>query len=159
MIVGFTKAIKAYNPTHAELLALHAGVKPANDKELAPLEIETDSTDIIQLLEHNSFPAYTNTIIECKCLLKKLGNLVVRHNFHEGNKVAHFLSKLGSKQQPTSTINIFNSPPDPVKRTIQEDKNATSTTRLLSSSIFNKLAMFGNLSVIPIISTNDVMPL
>ncbi|XP_075077925.1 uncharacterized protein LOC142164249 [Nicotiana tabacum] len=159
MIVGFANKIKAYNPTHAELLALHTWQKLAYEKKLASLEIDTDSTDIIQLLEHNSFPAYTNIIFECRYLLKKLGNPVVRHSFRKGNKVAHVLSKLGCKQQPTSTTTILNSPPDAVKRVIQKDKNATSTTRLLSSSICNKLAMFENLSIIPTISNSDVMSL
>ncbi|OIT29711.1 hypothetical protein A4A49_57393, partial [Nicotiana attenuata] len=160
MIVGFTNKIKAYNSTHAELQALHVGLKLAHDKGLAPLEIDTDSTDIIQLLEHNSFPAYTNTILECRYLLKRLGNPVARLSFREGNKVAHFLCKLGSKQQHLSpTTTILHSPPDPIKRIIQEDKNEASTTRLVSSSVCNTLAVFGNLSIIPTITNSDVMPL
>ncbi|XP_070022415.1 uncharacterized protein LOC142177008 [Nicotiana tabacum] len=159
MIVGFANKIKAYNSTHAELQALHAGLKLAHDKGLAPLEIDTDSMDIIQLLEHNIFPAYTNTILECRYLLKRLGNPVVRHSFREGNKVAHFLCKLGSKQQHlSSTTTILHSSPDPVKRVIEEDKNEASTTRLVSSSICNSLEVFGNLSIIPTITNSDARP-
>ncbi|XP_075111845.1 uncharacterized protein LOC142181990 [Nicotiana tabacum] len=159
MIVGFTNKIKAYNSTHAELQALHGCLKLAHDKGLAPLENDSDSTDIIQLLQHNISPAYTNIILKCRYLLKKLGNPVVWHNFREDNKVAHFLCKLGSKQQHLSSITtILHSPPDTVKRVIQNDKNEASITRLVSSSICNTLAVLGNLSIIRTITNSDVMP-
>ncbi|KAG5596570.1 hypothetical protein H5410_037802, partial [Solanum commersonii] len=60
---------------------------------LHPIEVEIDSIEIIQLLEHNQ-PTYESITLSCRSLLKKLGNLVVRHNT---NKVADILAKQGTK--------------------------------------------------------------
>nr|XP_016482300.1 PREDICTED: uncharacterized protein LOC107803181 [Nicotiana tabacum] len=56
-IIGFFNRIKAHNSTHAELQALQAGLNLAYEQRLAPLEIDTDSTDIIKLLQHNISPS------------------------------------------------------------------------------------------------------
>ncbi|XP_019255539.1 PREDICTED: uncharacterized protein LOC109234131 [Nicotiana attenuata] len=157
-IIGFFNRIKAHNSTHAELQALQSGLNLAYEKRLAPLEIDTDSTDIIKLLQHNISPAITNFILECRYLLNKLGNPVIRHSFREGNKVAHFLCKWGSKHHLSSTTIILHSPPDAVKKAIQDDKNEVLTTRLISSSICNILAVLENLSIIPATTNSDVMP-
>ncbi|XP_070003147.1 uncharacterized protein [Nicotiana sylvestris] len=154
-IIGFFNRIKAHNSTHAELQALQADLNLAYEKRLAPLEIDTDSTDIIKLLQHNISPAYTNTILECRYLLKKLGNPVIRHSFREDNKVAHLLCKWGSKHHLSSTTTILHSPPDAPKKAIQDEKNEVLTTRLVSSSICNILAVPENLSIIPAITNSD----
>lgn len=55
-----------------------------------PLAIETDSIEIINLLENDSL-IYASIINDCELLMQKMENPVIRHKFRDGNNVAHLL--------------------------------------------------------------------
>lgn len=75
----------------AELLALQEGLKIAKDMNFPKIEIETDSTEIINLLYKNN-QILSNTIFKCRLLMHQLKLPTLRHNFREGNEAAHLLS-------------------------------------------------------------------
>lgn len=48
--MGFNRRAYAVTPLHAELLALEEGLRITTENNLSPLEIERDSTEVIQNL-------------------------------------------------------------------------------------------------------------
>lgn len=105
-VIGFSKKVCALNHTHAELSALEHELHLVIDHQLTLVEIETDSIEVIELL-NEKIPIFNNLINSCRFHLKRLGNLVIRHSFREGNKVAHALANKGSKKQSSDNIYIF----------------------------------------------------
>lgn len=122
-----------------KLLALHQGLKLVVDHHHRPIEIETDSTEVIQLLEQQN-PIYQILIDSCRCLLKRLGNPVVRHNFRAANNVSYLLAKEDSKQTMRNQLSVFLQPPTPVWTSLQADKEAVTTKKIVSVSMYNNLA-------------------
>ncbi|XP_075099211.1 uncharacterized protein LOC142176053 [Nicotiana tabacum] len=91
-IIGFHKLGHATSSTHAELMALHEGLRIAREMNFLKMKIETDPTEIIKLLyEDNQY--LSNIILECRLLMHQLKLPTLRHNLREGNEVAHLLAK------------------------------------------------------------------
>ncbi|XP_075077395.1 uncharacterized protein LOC142164114 [Nicotiana tabacum] len=127
-----------------ELLALKTGLQLACEKNFLSLEIETDATDIIHMHDRDTCSMYSNLVTECKSLLKKLENPPIRHNFREGNKVAHFLSTQGSKQANNIPLSLWEQPPDAFLKIVHDDKIGSTEPRLVSSNVLTSLAELGN---------------
>ncbi|XP_075104148.1 uncharacterized protein LOC142178469 [Nicotiana tabacum] len=100
-IMGFHNAIQAFSPTHAELMALLEGLKIAKEMNFINLEIETDCMDIIKLMYEDS-NNFSDIIFECRWLMHQLKLPILKHNFREGNEVAHLMAKEAIKY-PSST--------------------------------------------------------
>ncbi|OIT00279.1 hypothetical protein A4A49_59886, partial [Nicotiana attenuata] len=141
-ILGYYKSAIAYTPAYMELLALKTGL--AFDKKNFNLEIEMDTTDIFCLLDNDTCSIYSNLVTECRSLLKKLQNPPIRHNFREGNKVAHFLATQGSKQSSSSPLSLLEQPPNALLKAIHEDRIGYTKSRTVSTTIFAKLVELGN---------------
>ncbi|OIT29317.1 putative ribonuclease h protein, partial [Nicotiana attenuata] len=90
--LGFTMKIISRAPIHAELMALYQGLRIAKEKKLYPLEIETDATQVIKYIKEGCI-TYDSIIYSCRLLLSQMGTVVMRHNFRQGNEVAHLLAK------------------------------------------------------------------
>lgn len=87
------KGISRYRGSLQKLLALQAGVKLATDNGYYPIEVETDSTKVIQTLSTNH-ETFNDVIHSCRLLMpQKEEEMVIRHNFRQGNMVAHMLAK------------------------------------------------------------------
>lgn len=84
------------NPTMAELQALQIGFEIAYENNLFPLEINIDSTEVINMLTHGN-PLYANILFECRYLIQKLGNVTVSYVFREQNTIADNMSKKGTR--------------------------------------------------------------
>ncbi|XP_070014523.1 uncharacterized protein [Nicotiana sylvestris] len=91
-IFGYCRSTYASSVMHCELMALHEGLKIARQLDLPNIEIETGSTDAISLLNENN-PNFYNLIFECRLLMHQLKHPILRHNFKEGNVIAHLLAK------------------------------------------------------------------
>lgn len=72
--MGFYKKCSAINSAYMELLAFKYGIIMANDHHMHNLEVETDSTEVIQLLSDNYNYDYNDLLQNCSYLLKNLGN-------------------------------------------------------------------------------------
>lgn len=73
---------------------------------------------------------------------------MIWHSFREANKVAHLLAKEGSKQAMRNQLSVFLHPPTPVWTSLQADREAVTTKKIVSVSMYNNLARLGNLSVV-----------
>ncbi|KAG5587506.1 hypothetical protein H5410_047940 [Solanum commersonii] len=82
--------------------ALETGLKLGLEKHMMSIEMETDSTEIIEIC-HHTHPNYQFNEESYMLLLKRLGNPVVNHNSQHGNKLAYFLANEGSKLVSTCT--------------------------------------------------------
>ncbi|XP_019231586.1 PREDICTED: uncharacterized protein LOC109212401 [Nicotiana attenuata] len=109
-ILGHQKATHAASPVHAELPALLEGLKIAVNFKDTNMEIETDSTDVIKLL-HEECTNFQNIILECRWLMHQLKLPLLRHNFREGNEVAHRLAKEALKKPPSDKCIYHACPP------------------------------------------------
>ncbi|OIT23184.1 hypothetical protein A4A49_57177, partial [Nicotiana attenuata] len=141
-VLGYNNSAIAYTLVYMELLALKSGLQLALDKKLVDIEIETDATDVISLLNNDTCSIYTNLVIECRSLLRKLQNPPIRHNFREGNKVAHFLANNGYKQPVSSTPHLMEQPPYSILQVLEKDKTGGTYSRTLSTDVISKLVQF-----------------
>ncbi|KAH0665687.1 hypothetical protein KY285_026893 [Solanum tuberosum] len=146
-IIGFSIIFFAYSHVMAELQALHTGLEIALDKHITTLEVEVDSTEVIELFNY-AHPNYQSTVESCRSLLRRLGNPVVRHNFRQGNKLADFLAKEGSLLELNNDDHILVAAPAGARPILKADKNGETTTKSISLSTCTKLAMIRNLNII-----------
>lgn len=79
-------------PLHLELQALHEGLLLAVKFDLFPLEIDTDSIEVIHAI-NNGRATLTNLIESCRLLMHQKKGLLLRHSFRQGNAVADALAK------------------------------------------------------------------
>lgn len=85
LVLGYHKATYGYTPTYMELLVLKIGLQIACDNNFYSLEIETDATEVLQLLCYDNYSLYTNFVNECGSLLRNWGsntNSVERIKLH-----------------------------------------------------------------------------
>ncbi|XP_019236284.1 PREDICTED: uncharacterized protein LOC109216573 [Nicotiana attenuata] len=111
-IVGFHKVSHAISPTHAELMALQEGLKVAKEMNFQNMEIETYCTEVVKLIYEDSYN-FSNIVNECRWLMHQLKPPpppLLKHNFREGNAVAHVLAKEAIKN-PSSTKCFYHARP------------------------------------------------
>ncbi|KAH0714996.1 hypothetical protein KY284_007901 [Solanum tuberosum] len=144
-VMGLYHNITAQN--HCEVEALLEGLKIVADCSIVPIEIELDSSEVIEALEDTQ-PIYATKMNSCRLLMKRLGNPLVRHSFRQANKVADFLSRLGTKLTPSAQAAILSTPLDHTLSLIKDDQQGLISTKQVLRTTCNKLARFGNLAVI-----------
>ncbi|VVA14221.1 PREDICTED: ribonuclease [Prunus dulcis] len=94
-IAGFVANIGNGQILDAEILGLAFGLKLAVDRGVSNLTVEMDSTIIVQLIQSPdaiNFHPLAAVICECRELMEKIDNCVVRHIFHEQNCVVDCLA-------------------------------------------------------------------
>lgn len=64
----------------------------AEERNLTPLEIATDSMGVIRMLNFGN-GAYDPILFECMLLIQKLNRIRVKHNYREYNGVTYLLAK------------------------------------------------------------------
>lgn len=141
-ILGFYNRNNGRNHTTTELEALHYGLTIASSHNFIPLEIGTDSLEIMILLD-SLYPTYASTVSSSRSILRMLGNPVVRHSFRQENKIADILSRLGSKLTITSNPIILLSLSNVVKDVLKAVQDEVPSTKVAVRSNCNKLAHFG----------------
>ncbi|KAH0707319.1 hypothetical protein KY290_010438 [Solanum tuberosum] len=146
-VMGFYHNITAQSHTMAEIEALLDNLKIATDCSIVPIEIELDSIEVIEALEDTQ-SIYASKINSYRLLMKRLGNPLVRHSFRQANKVADFLSRLDTKLTPSAQATILSTPPDHTMSLIKDDQQGVISIKLVLRTTCNKLACFGNLTVI-----------
>lgn len=95
--MGFQKLDTAISLLQVELQAIYKGLKIATKFKLFPLEVETDSTEAINAIHHDH-KVLSNNVHACKLLMLQQKDLLLRHNFREGNYVTHLLAKDTTKK-------------------------------------------------------------
>ncbi|XP_070028689.1 uncharacterized protein [Nicotiana sylvestris] len=147
-IVGYHKLCQAISPIHAELLALLEGLKIATDMNFIMMEVETDCTKVIKLTYENNSNS-SDIVCECRWLMHQLKIPVLKHNFREGNMVAHLLAKQATKNVSTSKYFYHACLPRFVEHEVTKDKNRVCNgIRSMSNNVCNYLATMGNTSAL-----------
>ncbi|WMV19163.1 hypothetical protein MTR67_012548, partial [Solanum verrucosum] len=72
-IAGFSAKVNVINALHSELLALFLRLRMAARVCISTIQIDIDSSDIIDII-YKGHDSFTTTIFECRELLQKLGN-------------------------------------------------------------------------------------
>ncbi|XP_075099407.1 uncharacterized protein LOC142176193 [Nicotiana tabacum] len=94
-ILGYYEKYQTTSPIQAELLALRHALQIISKKNIFPCEVETDARNVIRFLDED-YPTYNDLIHECRWLMEKAlqqGEIIMKHNFREGNMVARQLAK------------------------------------------------------------------
>lgn len=138
-----------------ELMALQESLQLAASNNLAPIEVETDATEVLTLLEKPQ-PFLHSIILTCRQLLRQLGNLVVRHNFRQGNKVADFLATQGSSLHLFNKLYVMPTPLPAVMQKMDADKKGVIARKWVTTTTSNSLTMLCNISIISTNVTNHV---
>ncbi|MCE3050851.1 hypothetical protein HAX54_048290, partial [Datura stramonium] len=125
---------KVHTHTMPELQILELGLQLAYNHKFFPLDVETDSTEVIESFNY-SHPIYASCVESCRSLLKKLGNPPLRHNFRDANKIADVLAEEGSKL--TSNMTNILLVHTPLLRKQQMGNAGEETTKLVDRSIRN----------------------
>ncbi|KAF3624036.1 hypothetical protein FXO38_29132 [Capsicum annuum] len=73
---GFFENMPLRIPSMVERKALHKGLLFASHPHLTPLEINTNFTDLVDMLT-NEYPFNYNIITDCRSLLRELGCPIV----------------------------------------------------------------------------------
>ncbi|OIT40599.1 hypothetical protein A4A49_56271, partial [Nicotiana attenuata] len=148
-IMGFHQRVQAVNCTHAEIMALSKGLDFISQHNLWPCEVETDSTQVIDLLREGN-TSYDFLLQSSRSLIsQKNKEVVLRHSFREGNQVAHLLAQEGTKQPRQCGIVCYVVTLTFVESRMLEDKEGfSSINKLICESSCRKLAKFGNLNAI-----------
>lgn len=94
-LVGLVKGIPIATNNLSELLALMQGLEMAMKKNLIPLEVTTDSFDIIQMLNNGNL-IYDPIISQCRLPLERLGKPAVKHSYRA---VVDLLAKKGKRRK------------------------------------------------------------
>ncbi|XP_019234668.1 PREDICTED: uncharacterized protein LOC109215104 [Nicotiana attenuata] len=113
-MLGYYEKCQIISPIHAELLALRQALQTIIREKFTPCELETDATEVIHFLEED-YPTYSNLIYECRCLMGKAmeqGEIIMKHNFREGNMVAHKMAKEALKYPSYNITLYFAKPPN-----------------------------------------------
>ncbi|XP_059294747.1 uncharacterized protein LOC132047768 [Lycium ferocissimum] len=118
-VLGYMKGLPHTTNNLAELTAIMQGLRLEHN--LKPLEINTDSTEVIKMINEGHLP-YSSIISYCRCLMRELGCPVVKHNYREQNKVADLLAKEGGKQQLSEGMDILAVPPMFVRQVFEADR-------------------------------------
>ncbi|WMV38970.1 hypothetical protein MTR67_032355 [Solanum verrucosum] len=146
-IAGFYKRGKGVDDTHMELQAFLQGLEVTIAHELTVAEVETDATEVIKQIQHPS-PLFSNIVNDCRYALRKLGNPQIRHNFREGNTVAHMLASEGQRRATSDEVMFLMEPPPWSKDYLYNDSFGGYTTRKSSMLYCNNLAKLSNLSIL-----------
>ncbi|XP_019259036.1 PREDICTED: uncharacterized protein LOC109237218 [Nicotiana attenuata] len=112
-IVGYNKSAHANGCLQAEIKALLEGLKTALDWGLFPLQIKTDSMEVILSIQQGN-NLYANTINKCRLLMHQQKQVILQHEFRQGNKIAHQLAQMGIANARKKK-RIFVDPPADVK--------------------------------------------
>ncbi|CAI9756079.1 unnamed protein product [Fraxinus pennsylvanica] len=107
-----------YSPLTAEMLAIREGLEFAVESGLGVNIAETDSLLSVQTINlHFPFSPVLNIAEDCRILLARMGNCLVRHAPRRTNQVAHELALLAKfsrtdfmccEDVPESIVNLVN---------------------------------------------------
>lgn len=150
-IIGFQKQDTAISPIHAELQAIYEGLQIATNFKLFPLEVETNSTAAINAI-HQDHIAFSNIVYAYRPLKHQQKDLLLRHNFHEGNQVVYLLAKDATKKdfKPFSSDRprLHATPPLFVKLQLTTEQNRNCLfEKSVATTSCNMLGTLGNQNI------------
>ncbi|XP_075079940.1 uncharacterized protein LOC142165243 [Nicotiana tabacum] len=149
-VLGYMGSIQYTTNTQAELLAVLKGLQIAEERQFTPLEINTDSTEVIRMLINGNLH-FDSFIHECRSIVQRLGVVVVKHSYRETNKVADMLAKEGTNRNFLEDVFVTTVPPVFVNHLFWADIAGTVFERqIIDCNIANDSLIVGYLIYPPI---------
>ncbi|XP_019226006.1 PREDICTED: uncharacterized protein LOC109207519 [Nicotiana attenuata] len=146
--MGFTKSCYTHSPMQAELLALQEGLKLAIELPFPDLQIETDSTEVLRMLDED-YSTTNPCLLTCRSLTQQLKSLVIRHSFREGNAVADCLAKEAVRNFKPGLCYRLARPPTFVEPFLEKDmQDVCLGVKKLNSTTCNSLVSLNNSNVL-----------
>lgn len=78
----------------------------------------------------------------------KMGQVVLKHSYSEGNAIVHLMTKKESRQSNTNNLLCFNKPHNFVESRMLEDKKCGVVVRKMSFTVCKNLVSFGNIDAL-----------
>ncbi|WMV59693.1 hypothetical protein MTR67_053078 [Solanum verrucosum] len=134
-IVGFAAKLNVNCALYSEIMALLMGIKLAAKLQINTLQIETDSTVILEII-NTGHVSYTNIITECRELLRQLGSPQISHSRREQNQVADKLAKEGARLMQGNIFVEWITPLDFVLKTLHADEDGVPfVTNVIATTV------------------------
>lgn len=134
-LLGYLQPLPNTTPLEAKLRALLRGLQFVVNHQLAPLEINTDASEVIIMMQQGDL-RYGTLLSECRLLMEQLQEVELMHIYKEENKVVDIMAKEGAQQESLHTTIVFMEPPIFVKRQVEADRVRTSYIRYVSHCKF-----------------------
>lgn len=116
-----------------EILALKEGLNQSLRNNLKPLEINTNSKEVIKMFHEGN--SHCDVILDkCRLMLGELGRAPVHHCHREQNGVADNLAKKDAAKENLGRLQIFVVPPMHALDQVWADINETKYNRLVNSN-------------------------
>jgi ribonuclease HI len=130
-VCGYAAALGPCSAFVAELWGIFEGMKLAKSRNIPRLEVQVDSTAVLQCLS-----SANNGSIRGRRLVRKIQGLMeqdievqFKHVYREANKVADWLANLGCTLANGSIFYEF--PPREVQALVDDDVSEVSTSRMI----------------------------
>jgi ribonuclease HI len=130
-VCGYAAALGPCSAFVAELWGIFEGMKLAKSRNIPRLEVQVDSTAVLQCLS-----SANNGSIRGRSLVRKIQGLMeqdievqFKHVYREANKVADWLANLGCTLANGSIFYEF--PPREVQALVDDDVSEVSTSRMI----------------------------
>ncbi|XP_060206642.1 uncharacterized protein LOC132634401 [Lycium barbarum] len=133
-IIRLTKGLPNSSVIHAELTTLMRGLKLAFEHKLFLLEVECDSTEVVNILKHGH-DTYTPMFLECRCFIELMGRPARGHGYREQNSVADALAKEGVKKKLFGEKKILVVPPIYAAASFWADMEGTTYARYFCNNV------------------------
>lgn len=115
---------------------------------LTQLEMETDSTEVTKYIDQNN-TTYADIIHECRLLMLQLKIPGIRHNFRQGNEVAHVLAKEALTQSTINKVMYYAWPTYFAEEKLEVDREGGNRfVKFVTVNTSSILANYGNLNVL-----------
>lgn len=105
-VKGFHSGFQLAINNHMELLALNEGLKLVQSNNFTPIEINVDSTEVINMLTNGNL-CYNSVIDEYRLRLRRLLAPAVQHCYREQNQVTDALAKKLAEVADFEGVKIF----------------------------------------------------
>ena len=130
-IGGFSRSIGITSCVQAELRALKYGLLLALNLEISKLEIEMDSSVVVESLKSTSMPnVFLRSIVDdCRLLLERFEATTIKYIYREANRCADALAKTGCVQHVN--ISFYPSASAHVLEALAFDNSVATRTRFV----------------------------
>ena len=129
-ITGFARRIGAVNSLTAELWGLRDGLQLSCCRNFDSIEVEIDAKGVLDTFLN---PDHANSIVspildDCRTLISQFRWISFKHCYHEANRCADKLARLGASQ--SLEFIVFQSPPVDILSSLEEDAIGLYFSRL-----------------------------
>ncbi|OIT01083.1 hypothetical protein A4A49_60035, partial [Nicotiana attenuata] len=147
---AFSMKVHAISPMQTELQALMHALQIIIREHMFPIEVETDATEIISII-NKDYSTNNELCHICRLLVEEAsrkGRILFKHSFREGNMVAHILAKEALRRTSFNRLCTFCKPPDFVMDVYDKYREGYVYARSCSSKHCETLITLGNNSAL-----------